>query len=197
MSFTPTTDFIALLRQTSGGVRTERMPGLDYVVAALARAGVITLSVGQTAPTVNQAVTAWFKPAIPSWFSEGALFLWNSVTAVYEPATPVLWASLFVATAPQSVLQDVTTVGPVNIQGNATIVRVMNVGAPVALVLPLSSLKQGAVLISDWANHAGTTGLITINATGGDVFPGGVASWQIGGDGGSVFLRPVPGGYAL
>lgn len=196
MSYAPSTDFLALLRLLPGGVRTERMPGLDWLVAALARAGLLTLSVSQTAPTTNQSTTAWFKPALPSWTAEGALYLWNASTAAYEPATPILWAALFAVAVPE-VVQDVTTIGPVNVLVNAGVVRVQNVGAPVALVMPLSANMQNPVLISDWANHAGTTGTITISLSGGEVFPGGVATWQIGGDGGSVFLRPVPGGYAL
>lgn len=196
MSYSPLTDFIALLRQTSGGVRTERMPGLDYVVAALARAGVITLSVSATAPIANQAATAWFKPAVPSWTKEGVLFLWNVATGQYEAATPALWSSLFLATATQGVVQDVAAPGPVNVQTSSTIVRVQNVGAPVTLVMPLSANKVGGVLISDWANLAGANN-ITINRSGGDVFPGAGTTLTIAADGGSVFLRPVPGGYAL
>lgn len=195
MSYSPITDFLALLRQTSGGVRTERMPGLDYIVAALARAGMITLSVSQTAPIASQATTAWFRPAIPSWNAEGTLFLWNSVTVQYELATPALWAALFTATT-LAVVQDVAVAGPVNVLINAGVVRVMNVGAPVSLVMPLAANKLNPVLISDWANLAGANN-ITINRSGADVFPNGATSWTLGGDGASVFLRPVPGGYAL
>lgn len=96
MSYNPVTDFLALLRSTSGGVRTERMPGLDYVISALARAGLITVSVGQTAPIANQATTVWFQPAVPSWNAEGVVWLWNSTLAIYQVATPTLW-SLFLA----------------------------------------------------------------------------------------------------
>lgn len=195
MSYSSATDFLALLRLLPGGVRTERMPGLDYVVSALARAGLITLFVGQTAPTTNQAATAWFKPAIPSWLTEGTLFLWNPATLQYEVATPALWAAIFAALI-STVTQDVTTAGPVNILANATVVRVLNVGAPVALVLPLASIKTGGVLVVDWANLAGTNN-ITIARTAPDVFPNGGTSWTIAGDGGSLFFRPVPGGYAL
>jgi hypothetical protein len=96
MSYNPATDFLGLLRTTSGGVRSEQMPGLDYVVAALARAGLISLVVGQTAPTTNQATTAWFKPLLPSWTGEGTLFLWNAGASAYQAATPALWAALLV-----------------------------------------------------------------------------------------------------
>lgn len=91
MAYDPTIDFLALLRLTSGGVETERMPGLDYVVAAMARAGLFRLSVGQTAPTANQSTTVWLKPSVPSWVAEGTVFLWDPVTAAYVPATPALW----------------------------------------------------------------------------------------------------------
>lgn len=97
MSYDPASDFLGLLRLTAGGVRSERMPGLDYVVSALARAGLFTLSVGQTAPTVNQATTVWFQPAIPSWLAEGVLYIWNPVTQRYEVATPALWQTIFAA----------------------------------------------------------------------------------------------------
>lgn len=95
MSYNPITDFLALLRTTAGGVRNERMPGLDFVVSALSRAGLITLYVGQTEPTANQATTAWFVPASPSWVAEGVLFLWNSTAGAYQVATPALWTALF------------------------------------------------------------------------------------------------------
>lgn len=195
MSYTPTTDFLALLRLTSGGVRTERMSGLDWLVSAMARAGLFLISVSDTAPLSNQTTTAWFRPASPSWALEGALFLWNATTIQYEPATPTLFAALLTAVSPK-VIQDVAVAGPTNVQTNASILRVMNVGAPVTLVMPLASLKTADCLLTDWANHAGTNP-ITINLTAPDTFPNGVTSWQIGGDGGSVFLRSVPGGYAL
>jgi hypothetical protein len=91
MSYNSATDFIGLLRLVGSGVRSERMPGLDYVVVALARAGMFALSVGQTAPTANQPNTFWFKPAIPSWAAEGTLYIWNPVAGAYQVATPALW----------------------------------------------------------------------------------------------------------
>lgn len=196
MSYAPTTDFLSLLRQVGAGVRAERMPGLDWVVVALARAGLFQLAVSQVAPTVNQPATAWFKPAVPSSFAEGILFLWNSVTLQYEVATPALWSLLFAATPAPTVVQDVAVAGPVNVLANAAIVRVLNVGAPVTLIMPLSANKIGSVLVSDWANLAGTNN-IAIQRTGGDVFPNGLTALTIAGDGGSFFLRPVTGGYAL
>ncbi len=196
MSYDPNNDFLALLRQMNGGVRTERMPGLDYVVAALARAGLIMRAGSQTAPTVNTVRTVWFKPSVPSYTYEGVIFLWNASNNEYELATPALWAALFVVSNATNIVQDITTIGPVAVQINAGVVRVQNVGAPVSLVMPLSANMLTSVLISDWANHAGANP-ITISLSGGETFPGGAATWTIGGDAGSIFLRPVPGGYVL
>lgn len=95
MSYSPTIDFLGLLRQTSGGIELSRMPGLDYVVAALARANLFNLFVGQTAPIVNQATTVWLKPALPSWTAEGVVYIWNPATQQYETATATLWSILF------------------------------------------------------------------------------------------------------
>lgn len=195
MSYNPLTDFLALLRQTSGGMRSVRVPGLDYVVAALARAGQFIVYVGQTAPTTNQQTTVWLKPSGGSWAAESAVFLWNVSTAQFELATPALWAILLPGVTVQTV-QDVAVAGPVAVLPAANVVRVLNVGAPVTLVMPLSLNKVGGVLISDWANLAGTNN-ITIQRTGGDVFPNGATSLTIAGDGGSLFLRPVAGGYVL
>lgn len=195
MAYNPITDFLGLVRLTSGGARVARIPGLDYVVQVMARMGMFTLVVGQIAPTTNQASTAWFQPALQSWLREGQLFLWNSVTAQYEPASTVLWAMLLAAVRPE-IVQDVTVAGPTLIQIGATVVRVQNVGAPVALTIPLAATKQGAVLVSDWANHAGTNNIV-VAATAPDVFPNGATTWTIAGDGGSVMFRPVTGGYAL
>lgn len=91
MSYNPATDFIGLLRLAGSGIRSERMPGLDYIVDALARAGMFALSVGQSPPTANQASTFWFQPAIPSWTAEGTLYIWNPVAGAYQVATPALW----------------------------------------------------------------------------------------------------------
>lgn len=99
MSYNPSTDLLGLLRQTSGGVRTARAPALDIVLSTLSRAGLFDLAVQATAPTTNQATTAWLQPADPSWAAEGALFLWNAATTAYEPATPALFFAFLQAGA--------------------------------------------------------------------------------------------------
>lgn len=199
MSYTATTDFLELLRQTPGGVRALRMPGMDYVVAALARAELFSVQIGPTAPVTNQSTTVWFKPApAGSWVQEGAVFLYNVGTGEYEPASPVLWSSLLLASAlPASQVQDITDPGPANILVGAGIVRVNQiVSAPITLIVPPSAAKIGSVLVSDWKGDAGANA-ITLNLSGADKFPGSLTTWTISNDTGSVFLRPVPGGYAL
>lgn len=98
MSFNSATDLLALWRQTSGGdVRAGRMPGVDYIVAALSRLGLINVSTGQTEPALNKSTTVWVKPALQSWAQEASIYLYNTVTAEYELATPALWFALLSA----------------------------------------------------------------------------------------------------
>lgn len=193
MAYSPQTDFLALLRETSGGMRTERMPGLDYIVSAMARAGMFTLAVSQTAPTSNQSTTVWLQPQSQSWTGEGVVWLWNATAGAYEPATALLWQALFAS----QVVQEVTGAGPVNVLANAGIVRVnQTIAAPITLIMPASTVKIGDVLISDWKGDAGTNN-ITVQTSGTDKLPGNRTTWTIAGDGGSLCLRPLPGGYVL
>jgi hypothetical protein len=97
MSYDPTTDFLGLLRRMPTGIELARAPLLDLVVDALARAGLFKLSIGQTAPTANQATTAWLQPAQPSWTAEGTLWLWDAGTSAYVVATPALFYALLQA----------------------------------------------------------------------------------------------------
>lgn len=136
MGYSPTTDFLALLRLTPGGVRTEKVPGLDYVAAALARAGMINLSVGQTAPTSNQATTAWFKPALPSWSAEGKLYLWNPLTVQYEQATPTLWQQSNVVNS----YAFQSAASPLNVVAAGTSLLAVQRVAPTATSLTLPNL---------------------------------------------------------
>ena len=93
--------------------------------------------------------------------------------------------------------QEVTSGSSVDVSPFATTVRVnKTVGSATTLVMPTSATKQGDVLISDWKNDAGTNN-ITIVMSGSDILPGGLTSWTIAADGGSLRLSPIPGvGYA-
>lgn len=120
MVYNPATDFVSLWRN-SGGTTVSKleMPGLDFVISALARAGLLTISVSATAPGANQATTAWLQTAVPSWNAEGTFYLWNGATSVYEPATPVLFFQFLEACAGASGVSLWTTVGgpPSNVVG--------------------------------------------------------------------------------
>lgn len=120
MVYDPTKDFLGLWRNVAGNVSKLEMPGLDYVVSALARAGVVTVSVSATAPVANQATTAWLKAAVPSYSAEGALFLWDKLTTTYLAATPTLFLQFLEACANESGISWWTTTGgaPANVIGN-------------------------------------------------------------------------------
>jgi hypothetical protein len=115
------------------------MPGLDFAVEALARAGLISLSVGQTAPTTNQQSTAWFRPSVPSWVAEGTLFLWNAATVEYELATPALWTALLSSSSGSSASFQSVISGSATVLAGTSILAIQRVG-PTATALLLPSL---------------------------------------------------------
>lgn len=195
MAYNPVTDFLALLRQTSNGSRVARVPGLDYVLAAMARAGMFFLATGTVEPTTNQPATVWLKPFPQgSYLAESTVFLWNAIEAAFEPATPQLWAALLA----QQIVQEITATGsPVAILENAGVVKVNQVvSAPITLTLPESTVKVGSVLVSDYKGVSGAN-MITINVSGADKLPGNRTQWFINADTASVMFHPVPGGYAV
>jgi len=159
MSYAPSTDFIALLRQTANGVRSARMPGLDFAVEALFRASVINLYIGSTAPVTNQASTVWLKPASPTWNSEGTVYLWNAATGVYVAATPALWAALFVGAGAAQNFQALKVDGAVS---STTAILAIEKVAPTTTTLSLPAVATRAnrlpLQIVDWStsitNHA-------------------------------------------
>lgn len=154
MSYDYKTDFLALARQTSGGVRIERMPGMDYVVEALSRADMFKTHVGVTPPTTDQPITVWIRPAPGgSWTAESQIWLWDLLTQQYMPATNALWASIFVsAAAVQTIFQSVTTeTGAANT--NTTLLAVQRAN-PTQTTLSLPSVfarSSGALRIVDWS----------------------------------------------
>lgn len=157
MTYNPLTDFIGLIRNIGGSASVARMPGLDYVVAAMARAGVFRLWTGQSPPTMNQSTTVWLVPSSPSWVAEGVVFLWNSLTGAYEPATPALWDVLLAGNP--NVFQS-AAVAAARVDDATSLLAVQRV-APVAtsLTLPNIAARGGRALrIADWSagvtNHA-------------------------------------------
>lgn len=130
-------------------------------------------------------------------------------TAFFDPATTyvavldaasgtykITSLSALIASTTQ-IEQHITAAGPVAVLANAGIVRVDQVvGAAITLTLPAAASKTCPVLIGDWKNDAGVNN-ITITPNGAEKIQG-LSSWTIGGDGGSVFLRPIAGvGYVI
>lgn len=100
MAYNPATDFIGLWR-SDGGTEVSKLeiPGLDFVISAMARAGLLTISISATAPGANQSTTAWLQTDVPSWVGEGSFYLWNRDTTTYETATPALFFQFLEACA--------------------------------------------------------------------------------------------------
>jgi hypothetical protein len=89
-----------------------------------------------------------------------------------------------------------TDAGDVNVGPYDGIILV-NKDTPEATTIdmPAASSKIGSVKIVDFAGNAGTYN-ITITPDGSDTI-NGQSQWVISGDGASVVLDPVPGGWAL
>lgn len=120
MVYNPATDFLAIWRNVLGQASKAEMPGLDFMVSALARAGFITLSVSATAPVVSQSTTAWLQAAVPGYTGEGVMRLWDPVTAAYVAATPALFFKMLETAAGQNGVSWWTAAGgpPLNTVGN-------------------------------------------------------------------------------
>lgn len=196
MSYDPTTDFLGLLRQSGAGVVLERMPGLDYVVAALARSGLFRVSVGQTAPTSNQANTVWFRPALPSWTAEGVVFLWNAATAAYESATPALWTALLAPATSTYSFQSAPGAAATVLVGTS-LLAIQRAG-PVSTAILLPNLAAQfatgrALQIVDWSSSV-TNHTITLTMPDGATIMQ-ATSWQLlstAVQAAGITLRPSP-----
>lgn len=168
MSYAPTTDFLALLRQTGNGVRTVQMPALDFVSAALARMGIFKVWVASTAPVSFLSSTVWVRPASPSWASEAAVLLYNSATAQFELATPALWTALFISAAVPQV-QALLGQQRILITRSVDFNAIADTIFPIALPAGFTRFVMSAIRISG-ANGTLTTataGLFTAPAAGG------------------------------
>lgn len=194
MSYNPTTDFLGLLRQTADGARLERMPGLDYVVAAMARAGLFSLSVGQTPPTVNQPTTVWLRPSLPSWTAEGAVYLWNAPTGAYVPATSALWNALL---APSGYAFQSATLASNLINTGTTLLAVQRVN-PVSTALLLPNLAaqwaSGRKLqIVDFSTGVVNHTIVLTTPDGSTIMQ--QPNWQLNSNAvqlGGLMLQPAP-----
>lgn len=193
MSYAPPVDFLALLRQVSSGVELARMPSLDFAVAALARANLFRLWVGQSAPISSQANTVWLRPALPSWTAEGVVFLWDADTAAYAAATPALWARLLFAASSSYVFQSVRLIS--GVVDNVTTMLAVERASPATTLLTLPALASrgpDALSIVDWSTSIVSHVITLITPDGATVMQS--AAWNLYSTPNqlsSVTLRPV------
>lgn len=172
MAYDPTIDFLALVRYGSEGASTERMPGMDYVISALSRMGLVSLFVGQTAPTVNQTTTVWLKPANPSWTAEGVIFLYDANTGTWTAATPALWSAFLTAvvTPPPTprdyVFQDVAGLSAAVSTETTLLAITRNNPAATTLTLPSVADATKELRISDWSTNVVTHDIAIVAAAG-------------------------------
>ena len=123
----------------------------------------------------------------------GAVFTFSlDINAIADSLSPIF------APVDTGTHQEITSGPTATIDQNAKTVRVnQTVSGAIALTVPDSNLKTCDVLVSDWKGDSGSHA-ITLNLSGADKFPGGLTSWTIAADGGSIFLRRIPGvGYLL
>lgn len=206
MAYSPTTDFLALLRDTPGGELLARAPGLDIIMTALARAGMFRIWVGQSAPVDNQLTTAWLQPAQPSWTAEGAFRLWDPTTSTYVAATPGLWAALltsqYVLASPgvfQSIRPtDVTlAMSPYTALITDQLLMVDTAAGAVVVNLTAALTRSGLPLeVKDATGHADVNP-ITVNSFGAELIDG-KASVPLDSIFVAVKFQPkTAGGYAI
>ncbi len=199
MAYNPSTDFVGLWRAVAGGVEKGEIPGLDFWVAAMARAGIINLVVSGVAPVANQDTTAWFQTATPSYAAEGALYLWDETTSQYVPATPDLFfrylqnsssggsgVNLIAVTGVPSGADGSDGDFALRLDAPGGIYGPKAGGAWPADPLPGTSYSQ----ISDF--------LDVISDTEGDILIRGASEWEVlDADEGSILFRGVAGWEVL
>lgn len=180
MVYNPATDFLGLWRNIAGQVSKLEMPGLDYAIAALARAGVITLSVSATAPVVSQSTTAWLQAAVPSYSAEGVLRLWDPVAAAYAAATPALFFRMLQTATGQNGVSWWTSAGgpPLNTVGNNGDFAIQT-DEPGGIYGPKAAGVWPVTPIPGTTDTIGSTQLdLTFGNTPGQVIYRGPAVWQ-------------------
>lgn len=180
MTYNPALDFLGLWRNSGGAVSKLEMPGLDFVISALARAGVINLTVSATAPVANQSTTAWLRAAVPSYSAEGAFFLWDKATTAYLPATAALFLQFLEASAGETGTSWFTTVGgaPLNTVG-ANGDFAIRTDEPGGIYGPKTAGAWPASPIAGTTDTIGSTQLdLTFGTAEGQIIVRGAAVWQ-------------------
>lgn len=171
MVYNPANDFVSISRLVAGAIHRAELPGLDFVIAALNRAGILNISLSATAPVANQSTTAWLQLASPSYSAEGSFQLWNG--AAYVPATMRLLLEML-----------------------AQAEKVAASTIAISALLDTLSTTQGAIVArgaSSWqAIAAGTNGFI-LTSNG----PGTLPTWQAPGSTGVSSFNTRTGAVVL
>jgi len=120
----------------------------------------------------------------------------NTVMLAYNVVDGSFTLLPFNVAVTDKVIVEKTDAGDVNV-GEFDGIVLVNKDTPEATTvnLPTAASKNGPVKIVDFAANAGTYN-ITIVADGADKI-NGQSQWVLGGDGASVVLDPVLGGWAL
>lgn len=180
MVYNPATDFPGFWRASGPNVSKMQVPGVDFVLATLARAGVITLSVSATAPAANQSTTAWLQVAVPSYSAEGVFRLWDKLTSAYLAATPALFFQFLEACAGESSVSWWTSTGgpPLNTVGSNGDFAI-RLDTPYGVYGPKAAGAWPATPIPGSADVLTSTSLDnTFGTTRGQLIARGPAIWQ-------------------
>jgi hypothetical protein len=165
MAYASNTDALALIRQTAGGARVASMPGVDWLLAAFARIGLVTLWVDpDSAPsTGNVATTVWLKTSSTSWATEGAVYLWDGDVTAFVAATPELWSRLLASTF--AVAREVDLgASKVLTSADAGLLFTNRASPVIEFTLPVASTVDGDV----YEFLTTQSGLLTVKLAAGD-----------------------------
>jgi len=95
-------DFILTIRRSLTNPTLGSAPFVDSILDTLLTAGILNVSISETAPTSNQANTIWLQPLASSWTGNGMVYMWNAASSAYVVATPALFAAYVVSQAPNA-----------------------------------------------------------------------------------------------
>lgn len=119
----------------------------------------------------------------------------DSIVAIFHPSSGI-WEKISLSTLQTAgQTQQILTSGAV-VNAAATdglIVLNKTVGSPTVVNLPASGSKIGSIKVSDFKGDSETNN-IQIKTVGADVFPGGLTTWTISNNAGSLVFTPLKDG---
>jgi hypothetical protein len=148
----------------------------------MGRAGLINVVFSEIAPTTNQATTAWFRTAHPSYAAEGALYLWDKVAGTYVPARPDLFLSLLIEITninnPGGFTQVWPTTGPPPNSLGANGDWAIRVDAPGGIYGPKTNGQWPTVPLPGTSYSQISNYLDFLGGDRGDMIYRGISAWQ-------------------